>query len=235
MRGITRDALTRMGLASQSWEYASEMVLKSVRMDLKTSEVPVTFLKDRDGRVSHHKRSGWFSPFQAAWINLRAMFVYGADFFLLKPGMALFTLGLVLTAPLTFGNVTIGAVHFSLYWMLLFMTMTIVGLQAFYFGVLAQALSDYSGRARARWIHTFDYTPWMFLSGAAILLGFGSDLWLATQYVSSGLVLPPAHAGVYHTAVTGLLMAVMGFSTFGFVLVLHATGIRYGRVDVGDE
>ena len=29
MRGITRDALERMGLRSQSWEYASEMVLKS--------------------------------------------------------------------------------------------------------------------------------------------------------------------------------------------------------------
>src|SRR5256885_10891269 len=32
MRGITLDALRRMDLQSQSWEYASEMVLKSVRM-----------------------------------------------------------------------------------------------------------------------------------------------------------------------------------------------------------
>src|SRR6195952_4151704 len=93
MRGITRQALTRMDLQSQSWEYASEMVLKSVHMDLRTSEVPVSFFKDRDGRVSHHKRMGWFSPWQAAWINLRAMFVYGADFFLLKPGALLLALG----------------------------------------------------------------------------------------------------------------------------------------------
>ena len=62
MRGITRDALERMDLQSQSWEYASEMVLKSVHMDLRTTEVPVRFLKDREGRLSHHKRSGWFSP-----------------------------------------------------------------------------------------------------------------------------------------------------------------------------
>ena len=100
MRGITRDALCRMGLTSQSWEYASEMVLKSVRMELRTTEVPVTFHKDRDGRLSHHKRSGWFSPFRAAWINLRAMFVHGADFFLFKPGIVLFALGLLLTLPL---------------------------------------------------------------------------------------------------------------------------------------
>ena len=44
------------------------------------------FLADREGRLSHHKRAGWFSPWQAAWINLRAMFIYGSDFFVLKPG-----------------------------------------------------------------------------------------------------------------------------------------------------
>src|SRR4029078_844847 len=74
MRGITRDALRKMDLQSQSWEYASEMVLKSPRMELRTTEVPVRFLKDEKGRLSHHKRSGWFSPWHAAWINLKAMF-----------------------------------------------------------------------------------------------------------------------------------------------------------------
>ena len=40
MRGITRDALLRMGIVSQSWEYASEMVLKSVRMELRDHRGP---------------------------------------------------------------------------------------------------------------------------------------------------------------------------------------------------
>ena len=111
MRGITRDALVRMDLRSQSWEYASEMVLKSVHMQLRTEEVPIRFLKDREGRLSHHKRSGWFSPWQAAWINLRAMFVYGADFFLFKPGLVLLALGLLLTLPLSFGPITRRADH----------------------------------------------------------------------------------------------------------------------------
>ncbi|MBO0748270.1 MAG: glycosyltransferase family 2 protein, partial [Acidimicrobiaceae bacterium] len=101
MRGIRTDALRRMGLQSQSWEYASEMVLKSVHMDLETVEVPVGFLRDRNGRVSHHKRAGWFSPFQAAWINLRSMFIYGADFFLLRPGLLLLAVGLICSLALT--------------------------------------------------------------------------------------------------------------------------------------
>ena len=63
MRCISTDALQRMGLASQSWEYASEMVLKSVLMELRTTEVPVTFyrLTVMVG-VSHHKRSAVTFP-----------------------------------------------------------------------------------------------------------------------------------------------------------------------------
>ena len=49
MRGITRAALYRMGLESQSWEYASEMVLKSVRMGLATTEIPVSSTRTATG------------------------------------------------------------------------------------------------------------------------------------------------------------------------------------------
>src|SRR5207247_2093219 len=73
MRGIRTDALRRMALQSQSWEYASEMVLKSVHMRLRTAEVPVDFLKDREGRLSHHRRAGWLPPSRAAWLSRRAL------------------------------------------------------------------------------------------------------------------------------------------------------------------
>ena len=81
MRGITREALVAHGPRSQSWEYASEMVLKSVRMGLKTVEVPVTFYKDRDGRLSPPQALRLVLPVPGGWINLRAMFIYGAEFF----------------------------------------------------------------------------------------------------------------------------------------------------------
>jgi glycosyltransferase involved in cell wall biosynthesis len=235
MRGITRDALTRMGIMSQSWEYASEMVLKSVRMGLRTAEVPVTFLKDREGRVSHHRRSGWFSPFQAAWINLRAMFIYGADFFVFKPGMILLALGLLLTLPLSFGAVTVGSVTFSLYWMLLGVTLSVLGLQSIFFGCLAQVLCDYTGKSRRRWLGVFRYTRAMGVSGGLIAAGLGAAAGLIYRYLSDGLVLPPAHATINHLAVTGVLFMIMGFMTFVFTLLLHATGVRYGQVDAVDD
>lgn len=222
MRAITRDALGRMDLRSQSWEYASEMVLKSVRMELRTAEVPVRFLKDREGRMSHHKRAGWTAPWKAAWINLRAMFVYGADFFVLKPGLLLFALGLLITLPLSFGPATIGPVTFSLYWMLAGVTLAVVGLQYVYFGGLAQVLYDYSGQARRRWLALFPYNRSVVASALAFVLGVGLTVPLVVDYLSSGLELPNDPGPVHHLAVTGLLAMIVGFTTFAFTLILHA-------------
>jgi glycosyltransferase involved in cell wall biosynthesis len=225
MRGITRDALQGMRLRSQSWEYASEMVLKSVHMQLRTAEVPVTFLKDREGRLSHHKRAGWLSPFQAAWINLRATFVYGAEFFTFRPGLVMLALGLLLTLPLAHGPLRVGPIHFSLYWMLLGLTLTVLGLQSFYVGCLAQVLHDYTGRARQRWLRVFPYTRSVLLSAVACAVGFGLALALLVDYLRSNLALSSADP-IPYLGVLGLLLLISGFLTFTFSLLLHALAQR---------
>jgi glycosyltransferase involved in cell wall biosynthesis len=222
MRGITRDALLRINLTSQSWEYASELVLKSVQMRLRTAEVPVRFLKDRNGRVSHHKRMGWFSPWQAAWINLRAMFVYGADFFVLRPGLAMLWMGVLLMLAVMFGPISIGPVTFSLYWMLMGVTLAIVGLQSFYLGCLAQVLNDLTGDARRRWTSLFRYTRSMGWSAGALLLGVSATVPLLREYLRFGLALPHEVPTASHLAISGLFFIIAGFMNFGFTLVIHA-------------
>jgi glycosyltransferase involved in cell wall biosynthesis len=231
MRGISRQALTRMGLVSQSWEYASEMVLKSVRMGLATTEVPVTFLKDRDGRLSHHRRSGWFSPFAAAWINLRAMFVHGAEFFLVKPGIVLFLMGLLLTLPMSFGEVSVGPVTFSIYTMLIGVTLAALGVQSIFFGLLAHVFLDYSENRALRWRQMFAYTRTVIASGVIFLLGATLVGVLVADFVSRGFSLADPSSAVTHLGVVGLLLTIIGFSTFCFTLLIHATAVRYGAPD----
>jgi glycosyltransferase involved in cell wall biosynthesis len=228
MRGISRDALARMDLRSQSWEYASEMVLKSVHMKLRTEEVPIRFLKDREGRLSHHKRSGWFSPWQAAWINLRAMFVYGANFFLFKPGLALLLLGLLLTLPLSFGTKTIGPITFDSHWMLLGLSLSILGLQCVYMGILSQIFFDYSGQVTARWFRIFPYSRTVFISAGLFATGLVCGGLLTWTYIRNGLRLHPG-AAVNNLGATGLLLAIMGFMTFTFTLMLHSTAVAVRR------
>lgn len=235
MRGITRDALDRMKLQSQSWEYASEMVLKSVHMRLRTAEVPVRFLKDREGRVSHLKRLGWVAPFQAAWINLKAMFVYGADFFLLKPGLLLLFLGLLISVPLTFGPITIGPLGLSLYWMLFGVTLTVLGLQSFYLGCIVQVLHDYTGEATRRWLSVFRYTRTVLLSAAIFVVGLGLAVGLVADYVRSGLRLSLSQTHAVYFAVAGLLLVMTAFMTFGATLLIHAAALRGPQAEVAGE
>jgi glycosyltransferase involved in cell wall biosynthesis len=228
MRGMTREAFGRMDLRSQSWEYASEMVLKSVHMRLRTEEVPIRFLKDRDGRLSHHKRSGWFSPWHAAWINLRAMFIYGANFFLYKPGIVLLTLGLCLTLPLSFGTITLGPITFSLHWMLLGLSLAIVGLQSVYMGVLTQVFFDYTGKATERWFGRFPYTRTVLMSLGLLALGAVLSGWLAVSYVRNEFRLINGSV-VNNLGVAGLLLLIVGFMTFTFTLLLHSTAVAVRR------
>jgi hypothetical protein len=229
MRGITLDALERMQLQSESWEYASEMVLKSVQMELRTAEVPVRFLKDQEGRVSHHKRAGWFSPWQAAWINLRAMFIYGSDFFVFKPGIVLAVLGLVLTLVTTFGDVRIGAVALSLNWQFLGLAIFVVGLQAFFSGCIAQVLFDYTGKRRARLLRIFAYTRTVLIAMGLVLAGVALAIPLAVAYASNDLKLLGSNLAQDHLAVTGLAAVIAGAELFAFVLLLNGAVVATSR------
>jgi glycosyltransferase involved in cell wall biosynthesis len=228
MRGITREALTRIDLESQSWEYASEMVLKSVCLRLKTAEVPVRFLKDREGRLSHMKRGGWLEPWRAGWINLRAMFLYGADFFLLRPGLMLLLLGLLLTLPMTFGPVSLGPVTLSLYWMMLGLTFSVVGLQSFYLGCIVQVMYGYTSGYQ-RWLRLLAYDRSMIVSSLLFLTGLALTAPLAVEYVRGGLRLSVELGALSHMAVTGLLMFISSFLTFSSTLVIHAVQLRRNR------
>jgi glycosyltransferase involved in cell wall biosynthesis len=228
MRGITRDALVRIDLKSSSWEYASEMVLKSACLHLKTAEVPVRFLKDRAGRLSHMKRSGWLEPWRAGWINLRAMFLSSADFFLMKPGLVLLMLGLSLTLPVTFGPIKIGPITLSLYWAMFGLTLSVVGLQSFYLACIVQVMYGYSQELVSCRLRLFDYNRMMVISGGLLLLGTALVLPLVSEYISLGLRLSVAPGRNRHLAVTGLLFMIAGLLTFSSTLVVLSAAM-YSR------
>ena len=235
MRGITRSALERMDLRSQSWEYASEMMLKSVHMELDTTEVPVRFLKDRDGRVSHHKREGWFSPFKAAWINMRAMFIHGADFFLVKPGLVLSVLGLLLLVPATFGDVNLGPFELSIYWQLLGFAVLAIGWQTLLLGGVAQVLFDYTGRHRRRWARLLSYTRTSLIAFGISLVGVVMTLPLVGTYISNDLALARGDSWQAHLTVTGLGLIVAGAQLFVSTLLVHGAMVATeAHVRLGD-
>jgi hypothetical protein len=217
MRGLTRSALERIDLKSQSWEYASEMVLKAARLKLVTAEVPVKFYKDREGRFSHHRRMGWLSPWIAGWLNLKVMLVYTPDSFLLKPGIALAAVGGVIACVLATGPVKIGGVGFSLYWLLFGVTCVTLGYSSIQIGVLARVMHGLRPKSLERLRNTLSYNRGMLLSTVCVLVGIILLGTLVYHYLHSQFRL----FEISYPAIFGLLLIIVGFQTFCFTLLLE--------------
>ncbi len=229
MRGITYDAMKKMSLQSQGWEYASEMVLKAAQLKLKIAEVPVKFYKDRDGRLSHHKRSGFLSPWLAGWVNLKAMFLYGSNALMIKPGLCFLFLGLLLSLPqFISGKVwQLGSVHFALSWMLLGVCLSVSGLQALCLGLLSLSINDLTGKSIARFSQIFSYNrsvlTCFLVMGAGIVFCFP----LLNHYLHDGLKLQSvtSQQDLFY-AVGGIMLFLLGFTFFSFTLILHSLCIK---------
>jgi hypothetical protein len=217
MRGLTRSALERIDLKSQSWEYASEMVLKAARLKLVTAEVPVKFYKDREGRFSHHRRMGWLSPWIAGWLNLKVMLVYTPDSFLLKPGILLTAIGVLIASVLATGPVTIGGVGFSLYWLLFGVTCVTLGYSSIQIGVLARVMHGLRPKSLKRLRQILSYDRGMLLSAGCVLVGIVLLSTLVYHYLNSEFRL----FEISHPAIFGLLLIIVGFQTFCFTLLLE--------------
>jgi glycosyltransferase involved in cell wall biosynthesis len=143
MRGITLNSLKLINLKSQSWEYASEMIIKVKKHGIATSEVPVNFYKDMNGRQSHHKRSGWLSPFKAAWKNIKSMLIYGFDYLIFKPGLFLFVSGLISLLATSLFEIYLLGVTFSITSQIIFSLISITGLQLIFLSFVPKILFDF--------------------------------------------------------------------------------------------
>jgi glycosyltransferase involved in cell wall biosynthesis len=220
MRAVTREALVRMDLESDGWEYASEMILKARKLRMKTTEVPVRFWKDRAGRESHLKRGGWTTPWIAGWDSLRIMFLYAPDFFLLRPGILLLALGLPLSIGLAFGPFVAFGVGFNLHWMLLGIVLVTVGYSATQLALLGRVLDGFDRQFSDRLMAVVSYSRGVFASALLIGAGIIPNVVLMARWIGNNFRLP----AIQYSSVFGLLLVILGFQTFGFTLLLQILG-----------
>jgi len=217
MRGLTKQALMKIDLTSSGWEYASEMVLKATRVGLRIDEVPVAFYKDREGRFSHHRRAGFWSPWFAGWINLKVMLVYSPDSFLIKPGALFFCIGLVISLLSLIGQVSIGSIGFNIYMSLFGMTLTVLGYSLFQVGILARIAHGLRAGIENHISKILNYDRGMIATGLLATVGLMLDIHFAAEYVSNNFTI----SVMSRSAIFGLMLIVLGVQTFSFTLMLE--------------
>lgn len=215
MRAITREAFIKMDLKSKSWEYASEMVVKAGLLKLKSVEVPIYFYKDRNGRMSHHKRSGWFSPWQAGWINLKIMLIYAPNFIFFIPGAIALLIGLIITAISAFGIINNFQYHFAF----LGFALTTIGYMILQFGMFSKVFSDLSKYYNDKFLNLvkifYSYDNGMIIGSITILVGILLNLFLMIQWYENNFRL--GKISIYGTI--GLTLIVLGFQTIFFTFL----------------
>lgn len=113
MRALTKDLFLRLPFTELGWEYASEMIVSSRNLGSRICEVPIDFLKEPEGRISHQKRNGWLTPFKAGWGTLRVTASFSLDRLLFLPGVLLATAGFALNFLILVLNNSI-AVNFGI-------------------------------------------------------------------------------------------------------------------------
>ncbi len=137
LRGFSRTAYDRMGLATTGMEFASEMVIKAQLKSMRIANVPITLHKDGRSRPPHLK------PWRDGWRHLRFMLLFSPRWLFLMPGLLLLALGVSLAMVLATRNITIGGVQLEVGTLVMACITTVVGFQltafAFYTQVFAIA------------------------------------------------------------------------------------------------
>ena len=105
MRALSKSAVDKLNLKTVGMEFASEMVIKAVKNNLKIKELPINY--------SRRKGQSKLSSILDAWRHLRFMLIYSPIFLFFIPGVVLLMMGLLsmvwiyVGAPEIFGKVLV--------------------------------------------------------------------------------------------------------------------------------
>lgn len=206
MRSFTREAYQRMRLQTTGMEFASEIVVNSLRAQLKIHELPITYYP----RIGESKLSG----LRDAWRHVRFMLMYSPSYLFQLPGILLCLLGgaaVILTA----GGPRSLFGHTWDFHVLLFGALSVImGYNLVLFDVFAKTFSMGAGfvepKKWLRWLTNFwSLEKGLIVGGLVLLAGLGLEIKIIYDWASHGYGRLMAVRGV----VIGMTAMVLGVQT----------------------
>jgi glycosyltransferase involved in cell wall biosynthesis len=139
LRGFRKDAYERMKLRATGMEFASEMVIKASLKGMRIAEVPVKLSPDGRSRPPHLR------TWRDGWRHLRFMLLFSPRWLFLYPGLALFVVGMVLSAILLGGPVHLGGLRLDIHTLLVASFLALIGYQLVLFAIFTKIFAIQSG------------------------------------------------------------------------------------------
>ncbi len=120
-RAIKKDALNKLSLKTTGMEFASEMLIKAIKNNLKIKEIPITYSK----RIGSSK----LKSFSDGWKHLRFMLLYSPNYVFLIPGIFLVILGFIVMLLILTRSLTLFGITFQTHPMFIGSVLVILGYQ----------------------------------------------------------------------------------------------------------
>jgi hypothetical protein len=181
MRAFTSDAIERMRLVSPGMELASEMVIAAAEAGLKVTEVPITYYP----RLGESKLRSW----PDGWRHLRFMLLRSPRTLFVVPGGVTLAIGLAGQVIVIPGRFRIGSHRLDMHVSALLSLLSVVGLEACAFGLLAtthgraQGFEPRTGRA-TRWVERHSSPRnGLVAGGATFTVGLALDTYVLGKWL----------------------------------------------------
>jgi hypothetical protein len=142
MRALRRDVLPALDLRTTGMEFASEMVIRAAKADLKIDQFP----------IEYHPRGGQskLSSFRDGWRHLRFLLVHSPTHLFLLPGLVMALLGALVMATVATQLNVLGR-EWDVHTMIAGAMLLIVGTQVVGLGLSAHAYGIYFMNDRDPW------------------------------------------------------------------------------------
>jgi hypothetical protein len=220
MRGLRRDVLPRLNLRTTGMEFASEMVIRASKANLRITEFPIEY-RPRGGES---KLSSW----RDGWRHLRFLLVHSPNYLFLIPGALMVFLGATVAAISVSGLELFGR-EWQLHAMVAASLLMIIGTQIVALGLAAHAYAAYFMGERDPW---FDRMRSRFRLESGLLLG--------GTVIAVGLIAGTVILGIWISndfgtlseerfAVLAATLVVVGTQIFFSSFLLSILGLRKDR------
>ena len=224
LRAFRKGAIDDLNLRTLGMEFSTEMVVKATLFKLRIAEIPTVLSPDGRDRPPHLR------TWRDGWRYLRFLLLYSPRWLFLYPGIALFFLGIGLSAWLLPGARTIGRLTFD-YDTLLFGAMTILlGFQSVNFAAFSKLFATSEGLLPEDPFMTRLYryvTLEVGLVAGLTLVLMGASLWiLGLSYWRSHAFGPLNPEKTLRIIIPGFVSLTLGIQTIlsSFFLSLLGMG-----------
>ncbi len=217
-RAIKKDKLDQLNLRTGGMEFASEMIIKAIKHNLKIKETPITYKK----RIGQSK----LNTMRDGWRHLRFILLYSPNYLFLWPGLTLTILGFLTMILLLINKLILFGIQFQTHPMFIGATLTILGYQLILTGISARIYSHNHLKEKDEGLEKlfsyFNLEKATLSSIILLLAGFLTYLYILIKWVSTGF----GELDTINLSIFALTFLTLGFQTIFAGFLFSILGIK---------